>query len=145
MGLGAVEHLERRLNDNMPALLISAGFAGGLQPGLNAGDLILGENHSDPDVVSRLSLNDGWHVGCVSTAEGILERAEDKRLLGMRTGCLAGDLETAHLARICMPNEGFPCSVRCISDTVEDDLPIPANILLNPRTGRPDPLALFVT
>ena len=26
------------------------------------------------------------------------KRAEDKKLLGMRTGCLAGDLETAHLA-----------------------------------------------
>jgi len=143
MGLGAAERLERRLHDNVPALLISAGFAGGLQPGLNAGDLILGENHSDPDVVSKLSLNDGWHVGCVSTAEGILERAEDKRLLGMRTGCLAGDLETAHLARICA-ERGLPMlSVRCISDTVEDDLPIPANILLSPRTGRPDPLALF--
>lgn len=143
MGPGAAQNLERRLADTMPALLISAGFAGGLQPGLKAGDLILGENHSDPDVVSRLSLHDGWRVGCVSTAEAILERAEDKKLLGMRTGCLAGDLETAHLARICA-ERGLPMlSVRCISDAVEDDLPVPANTLLNPKTGRPDPLALF--
>jgi adenosylhomocysteine nucleosidase len=127
----------------MPTLLISAGFAGGLQPGLKAGDLILGENHSDPDVVSRLSLHDGWRIGCVSTAESILESAEDKRFLGLRTGCLAGDLETAHLARIC-GDRGLPMlSVRCISDAMEDDLPVPADVLLNPKTGRPDSLALF--
>ena len=34
-------------------------------------------------------------------------------------------------------------SIRCISDRVEDDLPVPSDVLLNPRTGRPDPLALF--
>jgi adenosylhomocysteine nucleosidase len=143
MGLGAAENLERRLAHTMPTLLISAGFAGGLQPGLKAGDLILGENHSDPDVVSRLSLHDGWRIGCVSTAESILESAEDKRFLGLRTGCLAGDLETAHLARIC-GDRGLPMlSVRCISDAMEDDLPVPADVLLNPKTGRPDSLALF--
>jgi adenosylhomocysteine nucleosidase len=143
MGLGAAKNLEKRLGDTKPDLLISAGFSGGLQPGLKAGDLILGENHSDADIVSKLELNERWHVGAVTTAEGILERAEEKRVLGVRTGCLAGDLETAHLALVCA-TAGLPMlSVRCISDCLEDDLPVPANILINPRTGRPDPLALF--
>jgi hypothetical protein len=26
---------------------------------------------------------------------------------------------------------------------MNDDLPVPADVLLNPRTGRPDPLKLF--
>ena len=34
-------------------------------------------------------------------------------------------------------------SVRCISDPVEDDLPVPADVLLDARTGRPDSLAFF--
>jgi adenosylhomocysteine nucleosidase len=143
MGVRAAQNLERQLAGATPALLISAGFAGGLQPGLKAGALILGENYSDPAVVSSLSLEDGWRVGCVTTADGILERAEDKRLLGMRTGCLAGDLETAHLARVCAARRVPLLSVRCISDAVESDLPVPANVLLNPKTGRPDPPALF--
>lgn len=143
MGPKAAANLERKLADSMPGLLISAGFAGGLQPGLKAGDLILGKNHSDPDIVSKLSLDEGWRVGGVVTAEALLERAEDKKLLGLQTGCLAGDLETAHLSRTCA-ERGLPMlSVRCISDAVEDDLPVPANVLLNPRTGRPDPLGLF--
>jgi adenosylhomocysteine nucleosidase len=143
MGLGAAKNLEKRLGDTKPDLLISAGFSGGLQPGLKAGDLILGENHSDVNIVSKLDLNERWRVGAVATAERILERAEEKRVLGVRTGCLAGDLETAHLALVCAA-VGLPMlSVRCISDRVEDDLPVPANVLINPRTGRPDPLALF--
>jgi adenosylhomocysteine nucleosidase len=143
MGVGAAASLAKKLDDSAPALLISAGFAGGLQPGLKVGTLVLGENHSDPHIVSKLSLDQGWHVGGVSTAEAILERAKDKRFLGMRTGCLAGDLETAHLANVCF-ERGIPMlSVRCISDAMEDELPVPANTLLNPKTGRPDPIALF--
>jgi adenosylhomocysteine nucleosidase len=143
MGAGAATGLRRRLDTSVPALLISAGFAGGLQPGLKAGDLVLGENHSDPQIVSKLSLDDRWHVGGVSTAQAILERAEDKRRLGLETGCLAGDLETEQLAEICA-ERGLPMlSVRCISDALEDDLPVPADVLLNPQTGRPDPLMLF--
>ena len=143
MGLGAARNLEKRLSATRPALLISAGFCGGLQPGLEAGDLVLGENHSDANIVSKLNLNEHWHVGCVTTAERMLEKAEDKKLLGMRTGCLAGDLETAHVALVCAAC-GLPMlSIRCISDPVEDDLPVPADVLLNPRTGRADPLALF--
>ena len=143
MGAGAATSLRRKLDISVPGLLISAGFAGGLQPGLKAGDLVLGENHSDPDIVSKLSLGKRWHAGGVSTAQAILERAEDKRCLGLETGCLACDLETAQLAEVCA-ERGLPMlSVRCISDALEDDLPVPADVLLNPQTGRPNPFMLF--
>lgn len=143
MGAGAATSLRRKLDISVPGLLISAGFAGGLQPGLKAGDLVLGENHSDPDIVSKLSLDKRWHVGGVSTAQAILERAEDKRCLGLETGCLAGDLETAQLAEVCAERGLSMLSVRCISDALEDDLPVPADVLLNPQTGRPNPFMLF--
>ncbi|HET9524142.1 MAG TPA: hypothetical protein VFO90_07915 [Terrimicrobiaceae bacterium] len=143
MGEGAVKSLRRKLDASVPALLISAGFAGGLQPGLRAGDLVLGENYSDPQLVSKLALDERWRIGGVSTAEAILERSEEKRRLGLETGCLAGDLETALLARLCAERALPMLSIRCISDALEDDLPVPAITLLNPETGRPDPLRLF--
>ena len=40
MGAAAATSLKRKLDDSVPALLISAGFAGGLQPGLSVGDLV---------------------------------------------------------------------------------------------------------
>jgi adenosylhomocysteine nucleosidase len=143
MGAAAALSVKRMLIDTVPDLLISAGFAGGLQDGLRVGDLVLGQNQSDPKVVAALSLSERWHTGGVTTVEEILERAEDKKSLGEKTGCLAGDLETARIVEVCA-EFGVPVlSVRCISDAVDDDLPVPAQILLDARTGRPNPLALF--
>ena len=143
MGSGAAAVLEKKLTETRPELVISAGFAGGLQPGIGVGDLILGRNYSDSGLVERLVLSERWHVGGVRTCERILETVADKERLGAESGCLAADLETGHLAEVCR-NRGVPMlSIRCISDAVEDPMPVPAETLLNPKTGRPDPLMLF--
>ncbi len=143
MAASAANVLERKLESSRPSLVVSAGFAGGLQPELKIGDLILGTNYSDPAWRDRLALGENWYRGDVLTAEAIIETGAEKRRLGRETGCLAGDLETAHLARVCA-EFGVPLlSVRCISDAADDDMPVPARTLLKPETGRPDPLALF--
>jgi nucleoside phosphorylase len=123
--------------------VISAGFAGGLQPGLDVGDLVLGQNYSDPGLVAKLKLGPLWKTGNIITEPAIIEKGEGKRLLGEKTGCLVGDMETAHLAAVCAAHGVPMLSVRCISDALDDDMPVPAAILLSPQTGRPDPLALF--
>jgi len=143
MGSGAAMVLERKLAEIQPELVISAGFAGGLQPDVRVGDLILGKNSSDPGIVERLVLSKRWHAGDILTCERILETVADKRRLGVESGCLAADLETGHMAEVCR-KRGIPMlSVRCISDAVEDAMPVPAETLLNPASGRPEPLKLF--
>jgi adenosylhomocysteine nucleosidase len=143
MGAGTAEVLTKKLVSTKPQLIVSAGFAGGLQPGFAVGDLVLGENYSDPAIASRLNLGPRWHRGNLFTAEAIVEKSEEKRKLGAETGCVMADLETAHLARVCAEHQISMLSVRCISDAVEDDMPVPAAVLLNPETGRPDSLGLF--
>jgi adenosylhomocysteine nucleosidase len=143
MGARVGESLQRELKEATPALVISAGFAGGLQPDLKAGDLLIGENYTDPKILDGLILGENWQVGKLLTEAAIVERAEDKRRLGAGTGCMAADLETAHMARVCQARNIPMLAVRCISDTVDQDMPVPADILLNPATGRPEPLALF--
>jgi adenosylhomocysteine nucleosidase len=143
MGAGTAEVLAKKLAQTKPRLVISAGFGGGLQPGISVGDLVLGLNYSDPTVASQLVLSDRWHRGNLFTAEAIVEKSEGKRKLGEETGCLVADLETAHLAKICAEHHIPMLSVRCISDALEDDMPVPANVLLHPETGRPDSLGLF--
>lgn len=143
MGSGAAVVLEKKLAEVRPELVISAGFAGGLQTEIGVGDLVLGRNYSDARIVERLVLSDRWHIGDVHTCERILETVADKRRLGTETGGLAADLETRHMADVCR-RRGVPMlSVRCISDAVEDPMPVPAETLLNPVTGRPEPLQLF--
>jgi hypothetical protein len=34
-------------------------------------------------------------------------------------------------------------SVRTISDTCDQNLPLPGEVLINPETGKPDPAAVF--
>jgi len=143
MGGGAAAILERKLGQTRPKLVVSAGFAGGLQSDIKVGDLILGGNFSDERVLAGLNLGPAWHVGAIQTVDAIIERAEDKRKLGQTTGALAGDLETAHLAKVCAAHDVPMLSVRCISDALEDDMPVPAHILMNPKDGRPAPLQLF--
>ncbi len=143
MGAGAAASLEKKLAQSRPALVVSAGFAGALQPDLKAGDLIIGKNYSDLQIVTQLTLGEEWRMGDILTADAIIERAEDKLRLGVETGCLAGDLETSHLARICSDQNLPMLSVRCISDTAADDMPVPSHTLLNPATGRPEPFQLF--
>lgn len=143
MGIRAAEQLDQRLAKNKPRLVISAGFAGGLQPDMRVGDLVIGRNYSDPKILSHLNLGARWKLGDVATESAIIERKEDKRRLGEATGALAGDLETAHFAKICAARDVPMLPVRCISDAFEDDMPVPAHVLLNPETGRPEPLQLF--
>ncbi len=143
MGVEAARILDKRLAETTPSLVISAGFAGGLQPGVEVGELVLGRNYSDPALATKLTLGPAWHVGDVRTEPAIIERSVDKKRLGQETGALAGDLETAHIAEVCA-SRGVPMlSIRCISDALNDDMPVPADILLNPKTYRPEPLLLF--
>jgi len=143
MGADAALSLEKQLLGSKPDLVISAGFAGGLQPDLAVGDLVLGENYSDPAILAKLETGSLWRRGKLETASAIVEKSIDKQALGQQTGAIMADLETAHEARICAAH-GVPIlSVRCISDAVGDDMPVPAGLLLNPATGRPEPLQLF--
>lgn len=143
MGVEAARILDKRLAGTTPSLVISAGFAGGLQPELKVGGLVLGGNYSDPHLVNKLTLSPAWRVGPVRTEAAIIEKAVDKKRLGQETGALAGDLETAHIAEVCTARGVPMLSVRCISDGLYDDMPVPADILLNPKTYRPEPLLLF--
>jgi len=143
MGAGTAEVLTKKLATTKPRLVISAGFGGGLLPEVAVGDLVLATNYSSPEIVSQLNLGERWHKGDLVTVDAIVEKSEGKRQLRESSGAIAADMETAHLARVCAEN-GVPfLGIRCISDALNDDMPVPANVLLNPVTCRPDPLGLF--
>jgi len=142
MGRNVAIGLEERLKATRPSLIVSAGFGGGLQEGLAVGDLAIGSNYSDPGIVSKLQL-ESWKIGSLLTVPGILETAAEKQRLGRETGCLMADMETSHIADLCRSLAIPLLSVRCISDAVGDDIPVPSEVLINPQSGRPEPLALF--
>lgn len=142
MGHRAGPALEKWLDRQRPGILVSAGFSGALQPNLPVGTILVGDNMSAPALLRALS-SENLLSGPITTASAILESPDQKKLLGQQTGALAADLESAHLFAACLARNIPMLSLRCISDAVDQPLAVPGNVLLNPKTGRSDPYAIF--
>lgn len=135
--------LKRMIGKSRPEIVVSAGFSGALQPGLALGDIVIGENFSDPQILRPLRGRTDYRIGQIVTVPDILETAAAKKNRGDGSGALAADLESAHIFRICS-EAGIPMlSVRTISDVLEQDMPVPGSVLISPETGKSDPAAIF--
>lgn len=108
--------------------LVSFGLAGGLDPALAPGALLvpavvlLGEHswNADPALMLRLG---GPTPGAIYGGGAILATAADKSLLHARTAAVAVDLESAAVARAAQ-QRGLPFAVlRAVCDPAGRDLP----------------------
>jgi adenosylhomocysteine nucleosidase len=115
-----------------PKLIINAGFAGGLEDGLEVGDLILASEVADTEgnrwpVTWPKALPPGpWQPplqrGRLLTTSRIVSDPEEKRALGAAHQALSADMESAAVARVCSQHSvPFGC-VRAISDDVNSSL-----------------------
>ena len=128
-----------------PRAVISAGYAGGLAPRLRAGDLVLGENHSDARLAAearRWLKDEPLHGGSIVSRDRVAATAAAKSALAAEAGALAVDMETEWIAGVCA-GAGVPMlSLRVISDAADQDFPVPGHILFNAARQRPRYLAL---
>lgn len=143
MGKRGAPMLERLIQQHRPEIIVSAGFSGALQPGLPIGAIILAENFSDSGLLRNTPLPESFRVGRTITVDDVLETSDQKKAAGLETGALAVDLETSHFQQVCDRNGVKMISIRAISDTLDQDIPIPAGVLLDPENGRPNPKAIF--
>lgn len=116
--------------------IVSTGFCGALDESLRVGDVVIGNllpggRGSVPALQSR----DGYGAGLrVFTNAGIvcIDRvavtAGEKRALRERTGAAAVDMESAAVAATAA-EWGVPFhSIRAVSDTASDDMPLDFNL-----------------
>ena len=143
----AREHVAEVLAGPSPPLgaVISAGYAGALDPALAVGDLVLGENYSSPALLiparDRLR-GEPCRTGGLRTEPAAVERADEKAALHRATGALAVDMETAWIAAACAA-AGLPLlSLRVVSDAADQDFPVPGRVLYDAVRQRPRYLAL---
>ena len=126
LGIGpaaAGEAMRRLLAEVKPRMLVCAGFAGGLEPRLRVGDLVLGENFTSPEMLACVP--GGAAVGALVTRSAPIETIEAKAALARESGALAVDMETAVVAEACRV-AGVPLlAVRAISDAADTALPMP--------------------
>ncbi|MDQ3623020.1 MAG: hypothetical protein M3463_11095 [Verrucomicrobiota bacterium] len=127
--------------------LICTGFAGGLDPRLPSGDLLVATNFSAPDAIARcrrLPHPDRQLVfGNLTSQPMPVETVAAKAQLARETGAAAVDMETAAVARIC-GERGVPLlAVRVISDAADEPLPAPFECCYDLVRQRRRPLALL--
>jgi adenosylhomocysteine nucleosidase len=135
---------EALIAGHRPKWVISAGFAGGLQPGLSRGhivlaDSIVGEHGERMSIDLHLSAGEaesvkGVHVGRLLTVDRIIHKSLEKRALGQQFAAVAVDMESLSVAKVCQQEKQRFLAIRAITDTVDDELPRDVERLLNRPT-----------
>ena len=131
-----------------PELVLTCGFAGGLNPDLKLGDIVFETSFSSrsrgnetqtktnfetPHVVSynldEKLLAAGAKPAKFYCADRIAVTVAEKKKLRAETGADAVEMESAAIHAVCR-ERGIPCAtVRVISDTASEDLPLDFNQL----------------
>jgi adenosylhomocysteine nucleosidase len=122
-----------------PALVLACGFAGGLNPVLKLGDVLF--ESADENLRVRL-LSAGVKPAVFFCADRIATTVAEKQTLRTQTGADVVEMESAAIHAVCREH-GIPCAtVRVISDTAGEDLPLDFNALAKPDKNL-DPRKLF--
>jgi adenosylhomocysteine nucleosidase len=138
------------LANNSPELVLTCGFAGGLNPDLKPGEVVFetafpGSSRRESAQTERGEKMEPTHVGCYEEliaagakpakffcADRIATTAAEKKKLRAETGADAVEMESAAIHAVCR-ERGIPwATVRVISDTANEDLPLDFNVLAKP-------------
>jgi adenosylhomocysteine nucleosidase len=116
------------LDQSEPSLVVTCGFAGGLNPELLFGVVLYEE---DPDAGLGPILDTiGAERARFYCARRMLITPEEKRALRDTTGAAAVEMESGHIHALCR-ERAIPCvTIRVISDTADEELPLDFNELL---------------
>lgn len=145
-GVGT-ESCRTRISDFLkscqPGVLISSGFAGGLDPMLKVGDVLLAKNFSNPGLLAGAGVPQAV-FGTLTTQPRAAETVADKAALFAQTGASAVDMETAVIAELCSQH-GLPMlSLRGISDPASEPLPVSFLTWFDPVKQKPRVGALLL-
>lgn len=124
-----------------PNVCISAGFAGGLQSGLRAGDVFValavrdGETHrtvsSDPQVLQLAEDAGASRIGTLCTSAYVIASAEDKQR--MSGAADAVDMESFFILNAAKERGVAALAIRAVSDASDESLPLDFTQILSAR------------
>jgi adenosylhomocysteine nucleosidase len=123
-----------------PALVISAGFAGAIDPDILRGSVVRPARSVDASGQSGMPLwtdvpTAAGTAGSIVTVEHVVATVEDKRRLREQSGAQLVDMETHAVARVASA-AGLPCGcVRVVSDDATQQLPREVESLARPQSA----------
>ena len=131
VGIGranAEKSVHNYLAAHSPRQVFTCGFAGGLNPDLKLGDVVFEVQNSKPEIQNQL-LAAGARPAKFFCADRIATTVAEKKQLREQTGADVVEMESAAIHAVCA-EKNIPCvTVRAISDTVLEDLPLDFNAL----------------
>ena len=130
-GIGR-ENAERKLHSALKAepyqLVLSCGFAGGLNPYLTAGTVVFSTDEDaglTPALVAAGACPVRFHCG-----DRVATTVEEKETLWKATGADAVEMESAIIRAICRAHQIPSATIRVISDAAQENLPLDFNVLM---------------
>jgi adenosylhomocysteine nucleosidase len=137
VGIGranAEKSVRRFLASCSPELVLTCGFAGGLNPDLKIGDVVFepaGPAANHQELIANL-IAAGAKPAKLFCTDRIATTVAEKNILRAETGADAVEMESAAIHAVCAAR-GIPCvTVRVISDTADENLPLDFNALAKP-------------
>ena len=139
VGIGrqnAEQSVREYLAQNSPELVLSCGFAGGLNPALQLGNVVFEPAKlQPPSSILRLQSQltaAGAKPAKFFCADRIATTVAEKKRLRDETGADAVEMESEEIHAVCR-ERGIPCAtIRVISDAADEDLPLDFNALAKP-------------
>jgi adenosylhomocysteine nucleosidase len=114
---------------HLPKLVLTCGFAGGLNPELQSGDVVFITGYAALE--QRLADVDAIHASFFS-APRIATTVAEKKQLRAKTGADVVEMESGAILAVCREKRIPSAMVRAISDTAHEDLPLDFNALSKP-------------
>jgi adenosylhomocysteine nucleosidase len=134
VGIGrenAEKTVRKFLAESSPELVLTCGFAGGLNPDLKLGDVVFELGTRNSELGTQL-LAVGTKPAKFFCADRIATTVAEKKKLRAENGADVVEMESAAIQAVCA-ERGIPCAtVRVISDTADEDLPLDFNALAKP-------------
>jgi adenosylhomocysteine nucleosidase len=124
----AAESLREAVAAVEPERVLTCGFAGGLNPSLALGTVVF--DHDFDAGVDESLAELGAHPAKFHCSKRVAITAAEKRALWESTGADAVEMESSVIRNLCREWKIPSATVRVISDTAHDDLPIDFNALM---------------
>ena len=143
-GVRIAEEVDFLIRKNNIQCIVLMGFAGGMNDSMRVGDVVLARNYTSAQILPHFEASAAsFKIAQLITVNHVLETRAAKEYCRQESRADCCDMESAHVWNIAQRLSIPMITVRSISDAWNSDMPIPGDILIDPRSSRPNTLRLI--